>query len=222
MQSSGRKNGELGAGELLLTSMDRDGTKSGFDLELTRAISDAVDIPIIASGGVGICSTWSMASAKAMPMRCWQRAFSTLAIRRGRSQALYETACIECGCERLAGCGEMGCTGLVPAIAQDAITGNPDGGVDEPRGAGRNRAYLARRLLVALAQPFVAQGENRACTECQRIRLDCDNDVVLLKIEQLADCLSHWTPLVFLPETGERPVGDDDPVLKNPDEIYRK
>lgn len=44
---------QLGAGELLLTSMDRDGTKSGFDLELTRAISDAVDIPIIASGGVG-------------------------------------------------------------------------------------------------------------------------------------------------------------------------
>ncbi|MGA7180147.1 MAG: imidazole glycerol phosphate synthase subunit HisF [Thiobacillaceae bacterium] len=43
----------LGAGELLLTSMDRDGTKSGFDLELTRKISDAVDIPIIASGGVG-------------------------------------------------------------------------------------------------------------------------------------------------------------------------
>lgn len=44
---------ELGAGELLLTSMDRDGTKSGFDLALTRAISDAVAIPIIASGGVG-------------------------------------------------------------------------------------------------------------------------------------------------------------------------
>lgn len=42
-----------GAGEILLTSMDRDGTKSGFDLELTRAISDAVDVPVIASGGVG-------------------------------------------------------------------------------------------------------------------------------------------------------------------------
>lgn len=42
-----------GAGELLLTSMDRDGTKSGFDLELTRAVSDAVPIPVIASGGVG-------------------------------------------------------------------------------------------------------------------------------------------------------------------------
>ena len=48
-----KKMESLGAGELLLTSMDRDGTKSGFDLELTRSISDAVDIPIIASGGVG-------------------------------------------------------------------------------------------------------------------------------------------------------------------------
>ena len=43
----------LGAGEILLTSMDRDGTKNGFDLALTRAIVDAVDIPVIASGGVG-------------------------------------------------------------------------------------------------------------------------------------------------------------------------
>jgi cyclase len=43
----------LGAGEILLTSMDRDGTKSGFDLALTRAIADAVTVPVIASGGVG-------------------------------------------------------------------------------------------------------------------------------------------------------------------------
>jgi len=42
-----------GAGELLVTSMDRDGTKSGFDLELTRAVTDAVGVPVIASGGVG-------------------------------------------------------------------------------------------------------------------------------------------------------------------------
>jgi cyclase len=48
-----RKMESLGAGELLLTSMDRDGTKSGFDLGLTRAVSDAVGIPVIASGGVG-------------------------------------------------------------------------------------------------------------------------------------------------------------------------
>jgi imidazole glycerol-phosphate synthase subunit HisF len=49
----GRKMQALGAGEILLTSMDRDGTKNGFDLELTRAFSEALDIPVIASGGVG-------------------------------------------------------------------------------------------------------------------------------------------------------------------------
>jgi cyclase len=48
-----REMARRGAGELLLTSMDRDGTKSGFDLELTRAVSDAVEVPVIASGGVG-------------------------------------------------------------------------------------------------------------------------------------------------------------------------
>ncbi len=48
-----KKMVDFGAGELLLTSMDKDGTKSGFDLELTRAVSDAVAVPVIASGGVG-------------------------------------------------------------------------------------------------------------------------------------------------------------------------
>ena len=48
----------LGAGEILLTSMDRDGSKQGFDLELTRAVADAVSIPVIASGGVGRSTIW--------------------------------------------------------------------------------------------------------------------------------------------------------------------
>jgi cyclase len=48
-----RRMAELGAGEILLTSMDRDGTRDGFELGVTRAITDAVDIPVIASGGVG-------------------------------------------------------------------------------------------------------------------------------------------------------------------------
>ena len=46
---------EMGAGEILLTSMDADGTKAGYDLELTRAIAEAVDVPVIASGGAGTC-----------------------------------------------------------------------------------------------------------------------------------------------------------------------
>ncbi len=49
----GKRMQKAGAGEILLTSMDRDGTKAGFDLELTRAFSEALEIPIIASGGVG-------------------------------------------------------------------------------------------------------------------------------------------------------------------------
>ena len=49
----GRKMQELGAGEILLTSMDRDGTRAGFDIELTRAFSDMLEIPVIASGGAG-------------------------------------------------------------------------------------------------------------------------------------------------------------------------
>src|SRR3954463_2194818 len=48
-----RRMAEYGAGEILLTSMDRDGTKSGFDIDLTRAVADAVRVPVIASGGVG-------------------------------------------------------------------------------------------------------------------------------------------------------------------------
>ncbi len=48
-----RRMASYGAGEILLTSMDRDGTESGFDLALTRAVADAVRVPVIASGGVG-------------------------------------------------------------------------------------------------------------------------------------------------------------------------
>jgi cyclase len=48
-----RRMSGLGAGEILLTSMDRDGTRLGYDIELTRAIADAVPVPVIASGGVG-------------------------------------------------------------------------------------------------------------------------------------------------------------------------
>jgi cyclase len=55
----------LGAGEILLTSMDRDGTKAGFDLELTRAIRDAVEVPVIASGGAGTIEHFAEAFERA-------------------------------------------------------------------------------------------------------------------------------------------------------------
>ena len=49
----GREGAARGAGEILLTSMDKDGTKDGFDLRLTRAVADAVSVPVVASGGCG-------------------------------------------------------------------------------------------------------------------------------------------------------------------------
>ena len=49
----GETGEELGAGEIVLTSMDADGTKDGYDLEITRAVADAVNIPVVASGGAG-------------------------------------------------------------------------------------------------------------------------------------------------------------------------
>lgn len=59
-----RKMVELGAGEILLTSMDRDGTKIGVDVDLTRAISEAVSVPVIASGGIGTLEHFSEAVKK--------------------------------------------------------------------------------------------------------------------------------------------------------------
>ena len=68
----------MGAGEILLTSMDRDGTKAGFDLALTRAISEAVSVPVIASGGVGNLHHLADGVLKARPMPCWPPASSIL------------------------------------------------------------------------------------------------------------------------------------------------
>ncbi|HLI96713.1 MAG TPA: imidazole glycerol phosphate synthase subunit HisF [Candidatus Baltobacteraceae bacterium] len=60
-----RRGAQLGAGEILLTSMDRDGTKSGFDIDLTRAVRDAVDVPVIASGGAGNADDFAQVFEKA-------------------------------------------------------------------------------------------------------------------------------------------------------------
>lgn len=62
----------LGAGEILLTSMDADGTKAGFDLEMTRAVTQAVSIPVIASGGCGTLEHFAQVFRKQAAMRPWR------------------------------------------------------------------------------------------------------------------------------------------------------
>lgn len=72
----------LGAGEILLTSMDRDGTRDGFDIALTKAVSSAVGVPVIASGGVELLIISLMASLMVEPRACLLHPFSTLVITR--------------------------------------------------------------------------------------------------------------------------------------------
>src|SRR4029450_2558705 len=108
----------LGAGEILLTSMDRDGTRQGFDLPLTRAIADSVPVPVIASGGVGnldhlvdgireghatavlaaeISPTPCMAPARGPPPRCWRHRSSTSGnLPSGRPRTTWSAAACRC------------------------------------------------------------------------------------------------------------------------------
>mgnify|MGYP001016057044 CR=1 FL=1 len=73
---------KLGAGEILLTSMDADGTKNGFDIPLTKLISDSVNIPVIASGGAKILPTFSKKPAQTLPLR--HRSFTSASFRWAR------------------------------------------------------------------------------------------------------------------------------------------
>ena len=73
-----KKAEQLGAGEILLTSMDCDGTKAGYDLELTRVVSESVGIPVIASGGAGRLEHFRDALRPAGPTRCSRRLCSIL------------------------------------------------------------------------------------------------------------------------------------------------
>ena len=68
----------LGAGEILLTGMDCDGTKDGYDVELTRTVSENVSIPVIASGGAGTKEHFMMPLRKEKRMRFWRLRYSIL------------------------------------------------------------------------------------------------------------------------------------------------
>ncbi len=93
-----RKVVDRGAGEILLTSMDRDGTKAGYDIALTRAVADAVRAPVIASGGVGTSTTSSRACATAMRPRCLPpRSSISAPIRSPRPRPTWPAPDCRCG-----------------------------------------------------------------------------------------------------------------------------
>ena len=72
---------KLGAGELVLNSMDRDGTRQGYDLELTRKVVEATGIPVVASGGVGTLADLVDGAVVGWPTQCWRPPYSILGKR---------------------------------------------------------------------------------------------------------------------------------------------
>ena len=89
-----------GAGEILLTSMDRDGVRTGFDLALTRAVVEAVEVPVIASGVSARSPTWSTASSPAAPMRFSRhRSSTTASSRSGRRRPRWPRRASRCAAD---------------------------------------------------------------------------------------------------------------------------
>ena len=166
----GRLGAEMarrGAGEILLTSMDRDGTKSGFDLELTRAVSDAVPVPVIASGGVGTSTTSPTASSRAAPTPCWPPASSTTASTRSRRRSSMAQRgdsgppVADQG-QYVPWIGSIRSSGMRRGSSPSSPRKRPrrraDVRLDGPRGPAQDGRTRARGVLQSFARQAVVQG----------------------------------------------------------------
>ena len=153
------KSSALGAGEILLTSMDRDGTRQGFDIALTRAVADAVTVPVIASGGVGnLAASGRRHSRRPCQRRAGRVDLSLRRIFGARRQDVY-------GKRRLAGAArsvsEHGyrrpvCLAQAIALSSRSLPQNisPSGG-DESRRAENIQALRFCGLRAELVLDFV-------------------------------------------------------------------
>jgi phosphoribosyl-AMP cyclohydrolase len=219
-----RKMEELGAGEILLTSMDRDGAKIGFDLNLTRAIVDAVNIPVIASGGVGnlhhmvdgvkIGGADAVLAASIFHFGEYtvEQAKHFMAEQGHRGKTVSEkTIPGRPGDRHDAWLNKINWSddGLVPAIAQDAETG------DILMVAWMNREALKRTVELGEAvywsrsrKKLWHKGEESGHTQkVLEMRLDCDEDVLLMKIEQIGGIACHTgRRSCFFQKSGQRRV----------------
>ncbi len=216
-----RKMQSLGAGEILLTSMDQDGQKKGFDLALTRAVTDALEIPVIASGGVGnlqhLADGVKMGGADAVLAASIfhfgeytvQQAKEVHGASRG-SRCGYGAS--ECDMSELAEQGELvGGRAGAGHCARCGDRARVDGGMDEPRSIEADEPEKRGDLLVAFAQEAVAQGRGiRSYPEGERdtTRLRCRCDPAASGTTR-RHCLSYRTRKLFLQQTGERCLAGD-------------
>ncbi len=182
---------ERGAGEILLTSMDRDGTKDGYDLELTRAVSEAVTVPVIASGGAGSlehlreglvegrADAVLAASIFHFGIHSHRRgqALSAGARRRGPPRAVTSVTIDDLRFDE---------RGLIPAVVQEAATG------ELLMVAWMDRAALEATLRTGLAhfwsrsrRALWQKGETSGHVQhVQAVYVDCDADTLLVQVHQ--------------------------------------
>jgi len=189
-----------GAGEIVLTSIDRDGTGEGYDLELLRAVTAAVDVPVVASGGAGVPAHFAQAvvdggANAVLAASRWHAGELTIAavkdslaaagvrVRRGSTICGRETAPAPATHVPILRFDDRG---LIPAVVQDAASG------DVLMVAWMNREALARTLTYRQTwfwsrsrAELWPKGETSG--NVQRVvdvRADCDGDTVLVRVEQ--------------------------------------
>jgi cyclase len=231
-----RRMAELGAGEILLTSMDRDGTRDGFDIALTRAVADAVPIPVIASGGVGTLDhllegiTHGHASAVLAASIFHFGEISIGAAKRHLAahgiEVRLDATVTDAAVRDPAWLDAVAydAQGLVPVIVQDHAQGTV------LMAAWMNREALARTAAEGRAwywsrsrKRMWRKGESSGHGQLVRaVRLDCDNDVILLEVEQQGGIACHTgRAACFYRRLQDGRWVEVDPVLKPADEIYR-
>ena len=197
----------LGAGEILLTSMDRDGTRDGFDLELTRAVSEAVSIPVIASGGVGTLEHFAQGleqGAADAVLAASVFHFGELTIAEVKAHLASRGLPV-----RRPGIGfqpEVLLTavkfderGLVPVVAQSVVSKDV-----------LMLAWADAEALTATVRTGLAHYHSRSRDELwqkgatsgnvqavESIRIDCDGDTVLYLVREAGPACHLGTPTCF-------------------------
>ena len=201
-----------GAGEILLTSIDADGTRAGYDLELTAAVSDAVDLPVIASGGAGNAQTCRRCA------RCRASGVARLDPARG-SPAPRVTS------RRVARVGGVDPMTLRPAIVQDAATGrvlmlawmNEEA---ERLTRETGEGWFWSRSREQLWRKGETSGNTLAVEE---LRDDCDGDALLMRVTPAGPACHTQSVSCFAPSlwrtiserAAERPAGSYTTELLN-------
>jgi imidazole glycerol-phosphate synthase subunit HisF len=215
----------LGAGEILLTSMDRDGTKDGYDVALTRAVVDAVGVPVIASGGAGslahLLEGLTDAGADAV-LAASIFHFGEISLPEARRHLLAQGVPVRppvagMGLPALLEAVRFDGRGLVPVVTQSARTGAV------LMMAWANAEALAATVRTGLAHYYsrsrkaqwlkgATSGHFQSLVD---LRLDCDGDTVLYRVLEDGPACHEGTATCFArildPETGLVAAADDPP-----------